>query len=338
MRRAKGRAQRRPPADDRSARPAHRRLHDVPVIEVFVKPGDIVKPDDALVTLESDKATMEVPSPVGGVVKACASRSATRQRRHADRVAEDGTDGCGRRAARRRRRIRRQRPRHARDRSAARARASPAAAPAASAPTPRRPHRRSRRAVDAEAVQGAHASPSVRKFARELGVDLSRVTGTGPKGRILQEDVQAFVKQRARRRRGAPARAAAAPAAARSTCCRGRRSISRSSAPIEAMPLSRIKKISGANLARNWVMIPHVTQFDDADITDLEALRVALNKENEKAGVKITMLAFLIKAARRGAAQVPGFQRVARRRRTWSSSSTSTSASPPTRRTGSSCR
>jgi pyruvate dehydrogenase E2 component (dihydrolipoamide acetyltransferase) len=135
----------------------------------------------------------------------------------------------------------------------------------------------------------------VRKFARELGVDIVKVSGGGPKGRILHDDVQQFVR-----------RALAAPAAGAAAATAGAGALELLPWPsvdfakfgaIEAKPLSRIRKISGANLARNWVMIPHVTQFDDADITDLEALRVALNKENEKAGVKVTMLAFLIRAA-----------------------------------------
>jgi pyruvate dehydrogenase E2 component (dihydrolipoamide acetyltransferase) len=132
----------------------------------------------------------------------------------------------------------------------------------------------------------------VRKFARELGVDLSKVTGTGPNGRITHEDVQGFVK--GVMTRGAPA--------AGTTGVGGLDLLPwpkvdfAKFGPVETVPLSRIRKISGANLARNWVMIPHVTQFDEADITSLEALRVALNKENEKAGVKVTMLAFLIKA------------------------------------------
>ncbi len=134
----------------------------------------------------------------------------------------------------------------------------------------------------------------MRKFARELGVDLSRVKGSGPKGRVLQEDVQSFVKT---------AMSAGTPAGGGVS---GGGSLSllpwptvdfAKFGPVEARPLSRIKKISGANLARNWVMIPHVTQFDEADITDLEAFRVTLNKENEKAGIKVTMLAFLIKAS-----------------------------------------
>jgi len=152
----------------------------------------------------------------------------------------------------------------------------------------------------------AHASPAVRRFARELGVDLARVTGSGPKARITQEDVQAFVK----RVLSAPAAQPAAGAVS------GGGTLNLLPWPqvdfakwgeVEAKPLSRIRKISGANLARNWVMIPHVTQFDEADVTDLEALRVALNKENEKAGVKVTMLAFLIRAAVAALRRFPDF-------------------------------
>jgi pyruvate dehydrogenase E2 component (dihydrolipoamide acetyltransferase) len=131
----------------------------------------------------------------------------------------------------------------------------------------------------------------VRKFARELGVDLSKVTGTGPNGRITHDDVQGFVK--GVMTRGAPAAAAAGGGL---ELLPWPKVDFAKFGPVESIPLSRIRKISGANLARNWVMIPHVTQFDEADITSLEALRVALNKENEKAGVKVTMLAFLIKA------------------------------------------
>ena len=145
----------------------------------------------------------------------------------------------------------------------------------------------------------------MRKFARELGADLARVVGTGPKGRILQEDVQNFVKQALH---GAAAPGAAAGAVG------GMQNLLpwpvvdfTKFGPVETRPLSRIRKISGANLARNWVMIPHVTQFDDADITDLEALRVRLNQENEKAGVKITMLAFLIKASVAALKKFPDF-------------------------------
>jgi len=164
--------------------------------------------------------------------------------------------------------------------------------------------------IDSERFKAAHASPSVRKFARELGVDLARVAGTGPKGRILQEDVQSFVKQALR---GA-ATAGAAGAAGAGITGGGALNLLpwptvdfAKFGPVEARPLSRIRKISGANLARNWVMIPHVTQFDEADITDLEAFRVRLNKENEKAGVKVTMLAFLIKASVAALKKFPDF-------------------------------
>ena len=149
--------------------------------------------------------------------------------------------------------------------------------------------------ADRLAGQVAHASPSVRRFARELGVDVGKVTGTGPKGRITQSDVQTFVK-------GVMSGAAAAPAAAAATSTGTLNLLPwpqvdfAKFGPIEVKPLSRIKKISGPNLARNWVMIPAVTYHEDADITELEALRVQLNKENEKSGVKLTMLAFLIKA------------------------------------------
>jgi len=147
--------------------------------------------------------------------------------------------------------------------------------------------------VDSETFKKAHASPSVRAFARELGVDLSRITGTGPKGRILQEDVQKYVKQVMS---GAPVAPAAGGVGGAALGLLPWPQIDFSKfGPVESKPLPRIKKISGANLHRNWVMIPHVTNHDDADITELEAFRVKLNKENEKSGIKVTMLAFLIK-------------------------------------------
>jgi pyruvate dehydrogenase E2 component (dihydrolipoamide acetyltransferase) len=204
-----------------------------------------------------------------------------------------------------------------RDAAASAADAAPKAAAEAAAPSPapspepcrercsgacgastrccRGPRRRRPRST-ASAFTAAHASPSVRKFARELGVDLARVTGTGPNGRIRHEDVQGFVKS--------ALSGAAASGAAGAITGGGALNLLpwptvdfAKFGPVEARPLSRIRKISGANLARNWVMIPHVTQFDEADITGLEAFRVALNKENEKAGIKVTMLAFLISAS-----------------------------------------
>lgn len=156
----------------------------------------------------------------------------------------------------------------------------------------------------------SHASPSVRKFARELGVDVGQVQGTGPKGRITQDDVTAFVKgvmtgQRALA--GAPAGTSATAGGGELNLLPWPKIDFTKFGPIEAKPLSRIKKISGANLHRNWVMIPHVTNNDEADITELEALRVQLNKENEKAGVKVTMLAFVIKAVVSALKKFPTF-------------------------------
>jgi len=161
--------------------------------------------------------------------------------------------------------------------------------------------------VDAPAREGtlkAHASPSVRKFARELGVDLAKVQGTGPKDRILATDVQAYVK-------GAIARG---PAPAPSAGAGGGLNLLpwpevdfAKYGPVELQPVARIKKISAANLARNWVMIPHVTNNDEADITELEAFRVRLNKENEKSGLRVTMLAFLVKACVAALKRFPEF-------------------------------
>jgi pyruvate dehydrogenase E2 component (dihydrolipoamide acetyltransferase) len=247
---------------------------DIPVIEVFVKAGDTVKAEDPLISLESDKATMDVPSPLGGVVQAVKVKVG-------DKVSEGVvvlTLGTGNAAV------------------AAPAAAAPIAAPAA-APTPaaKVTSATAASAIDEAAFGLAYAGPGVRKLAREAGADLGRVKGTGDKGRILREDVESFAK-------GAPAAAKPTTAAASA----GVGGIDLLPWPkvdftkfgaIESKSLSRIKKISGANLHRNWVMIPHVTNHDDADITDLESFRVQLNKENEKSGVKVSMLAFMIKAA-----------------------------------------
>ena len=265
----------------------------VPVIDVFVKVGDTVKVDDALVTLESDKATMDVPSSAAGIVKEVKVKLG-------DKVSEGSviiiveTAGGGAVAA-------------AAPQAAAPA---PAAAPAntpASAPAPAKAAAAPAAAVAPTLPLGskAHASPSVRAYARELGVDLGRVTATGPKGRILKEDVTGFIKG-----------VMSAPAAAAG----GGASLGggldllpwpkvdfAKFGPVEVQPLSRIKKISGQNLSRNWVMIPAVTYHEDADITDLEAFRVQINKENEKSGAKLTMLAFLIKACVKAMQKHPEF-------------------------------
>ena len=293
---------------------------DVPVIEVFVKPGDIVQAEDPLVTLESDKATMEVPAPLGGVVEGVRVGVGDRVSEGSPlltlKTSQTGAEPASRSTPP-------SYPDNA-DRAIppmgiAASGAPPGAAASESAAVSRdgvsrpvqRPDVQQQAGAAAEAQRpagAAHASPSVRKFARELGVDIARVSGTGPKGRIVHEDVQQFVKTALARTPAGPVAGAAGAAGAGGLSVLPWPHVDFAKfGPVESKPRSRIGKISGANLARNWVMIPHVTQFDDADITDLEALRVALNKENEKAGVRITMLAFLIKAAVASLKHFPDF-------------------------------
>jgi pyruvate dehydrogenase E2 component (dihydrolipoamide acetyltransferase) len=266
---------------------------DVPVIEVFVKPGDTVKPEDSLVTLESDKATMDVPAPSAGVVKELNVKVG-------DKVSEGsvillleaaGTTQPASGSAKK----------NDAPPAPSAAPQTAAAPPAAAKPTAAL----SAAPVDNEAFKAAHASPSVRAFARVLGVDLAKVKGSGPKDRILQEDVQNYVKQVMSGAAAAPA--AAAPSGAALGLLPWPQVDFSKFGPVESKPLSRIKKISGANLHRNWVMIPHVTNHEDADITDLEDFRVRLNKENEKSGIKVTMLAFLIKASVAALKKFPEF-------------------------------
>jgi pyruvate dehydrogenase E2 component (dihydrolipoamide acetyltransferase) len=267
---------------------------DVPVIEVFVKPGDAVKPEDPLVTLESDKATMDVPAPSAGVVKELKVKVG-------DKVSEGSVilllEAAGT-----------TQPAASGSAKTDAPAAEPAAAPqtAAAAPAAAKPAAAPAAApVDNEAFKVAHASPSVRAFARVLGVDLSKVKGSGPKDRILQEDVQNHVKQVVSGAAAVPA--AAPPGGAALGLLPWPQVDFAKFGPVESKPLSRIKKISGANLHRNWVMIPHVTNHEDADITDLEAFRVRLNKENEKSGLKMTMLAFLIKVSVAALKKFPEF-------------------------------
>ncbi len=276
---------------------------DVPVIELLVKPGDAVKKEDPLVTLESDKATMEVPSPATGVVQSLRVKVG-------DKVSE-GSVVLVLEAA------------EAGAAAAAPAPSAPPAGPAAPpAPAPASPSPAAQPAPEVApsstarpapvepppeaAGAPAHASPGVRRFARELGVDLSRVRGSGPKGRIVKEDVQSFVKDAL-----AGGGAAAAPRAGAGFADLGLPAWPKVDfakfGPVDLQPLSRIKKISGPALARNWVMIPHVTQFDEADITELEEFRARLNQENAKAGVKLTPLAFLVKACVAALKRFPDF-------------------------------
>lgn len=267
---------------------------DVAVIELLVKVGDTVKEEQSLFTVESDKASMEIPSPAAGVVKELKIKVGdTVNVGDFVAVLEGSAPAAAASAAPA------PAPAAAAPAPAAQAAApapATAAAPAASAAAAPAPH-----APGAAPIGLPHASPSVRKFARELGVPLEEVKGSGPKGRITEADVQAFTKQVMSGGLQTKAQAAKAPAASGG-----------SGAGLDLLPwpkvdfakfgaverkdLSRIKKISGANLHRNWVMIPHVTNNDEADITELEAFRVSTNKENEKSGVKVTMLAFVIKA------------------------------------------
>nr|WP_315257573.1 dihydrolipoyllysine-residue acetyltransferase [uncultured Duganella sp.] len=270
---------------------------EVEVIEVMVKVGDTIKVDQSLLTVESDKASMEIPSSHAGVVKEVKVKVGDKVAMGTIVFVVDAVGGPAAAAPA---------PAAAAPASAAAAAPSPAPAPAPAAAAP------------ATASQGsvttgklAHASPSIRKFARELGVDLGKVPGSGPKGRITQIDVQNYVK-------GVIAGTVASPAAAAGGAVGGGGNFSVLPWPsldfskfgeTELLPLSRIKKISGPNLHRNWVQIPHVTQFDDADITDLEAFRVESNAATakNKDATKLTMLAFVIKASVAALKKFPTF-------------------------------
>ena len=263
---------------------------DVPVIDLFVKVGDTIKVDDAIATLESDKATMDVPSTVAGTVKEVLVQLGSKVSEGSLLIKVE--TGAGTPAA-----------------AAQPAAPAPAAAPApVSAPAAASTVAAAPAALAPALPIGSkvHASPSVRAYARELGVDLSKVPATGPKGRIVKEDLTKYVKG-----------VMSGPVAASTGGISGGGTLDLLPWPkvdfskfgeIEVKPLSRIKKISGQNLSRNWVMIPAVTYHEDADITDLEAFRVMLNKENEKGGgAKLTMLAFLVKACVKALQKFPEF-------------------------------
>ena len=276
---------------------------EVPVIELYVKVGDSIKVDDAIATLESDKATMDVPSTVAGVVKEVLVQLGSKVGEGTVLIKVE--TGASAPAA-----------------APVSKAAAPAAAPAAiSAPISAStlgPAVASMVATSAPvavapglpAGSKVHASPSVRAYARELGVDLSKVAATGPKNRIVKEDLTKYVK-------GVMTGSISGPVASATGGVVGGGVLDLLPWPkvdfakfgeIEVKPLSRIKKISGQNLSRNWVMIPAVTYHEDADITDLEAFRVQLNKENEKGGgAKLTMLAFLMKACVKGLQKFPEF-------------------------------
>ncbi len=254
---------------------------DVPVIEVLVKPGDRVKKNDSLITLESEKASMEVPAQADGVVQDVKVKVGDKVSQGMP-IASIATQAA----------------------PAANAPAARAAAPAAGAPpTPASPAATAPSSPRPGGNGMVHAGPSIRRFARELGVDLQQLRGSGPNGRITREDVQGFVKgalHARRRARRAPPRLL--------DCRRGRSSISHSTARPSDKPLSRIKKLSGPNLHRNWVQIPHITNYDEADVTSIEELRNEVNAEQAKSGgPKLTMLAFLIRASVAALQRFPEF-------------------------------
>ncbi|WP_295380530.1 dihydrolipoyllysine-residue acetyltransferase, partial [uncultured Pseudacidovorax sp.] len=276
---------------------------DVAVIEVLVKPGDTVKAEQSLITVESDKASMEIPSPAAGTIKELKVKVGDTVNIGDLIGLMEGAAGAAPAAS------------PAAPASApAQATASPAPAQAAAAPAPAAASVPAHDPTKTPATGLPHASPSVRKFARELGVPLEEVKGSGPKGRITQDDVQGFTKAVMSGATQTKAQAAKAPAggggnadgAALGLLPWPKVDFAKFGA-VERKDLSRIKKISGANLHRNWVMIPHVTNNDEADITELEAFRVSTNKENEKSGVKVTMLAFVIKAVVAALKKFPEF-------------------------------
>jgi pyruvate dehydrogenase E2 component (dihydrolipoamide acetyltransferase) len=272
---------------------------DIEVIEILVKVGDSVKAEDSLLTLESDKATMEIPSPKAGVVKELKLKAGDKVSQGTLALLLDVTAGASAPAAAK-----------AATPAAAPApafAAAPAAAPA-KAPAPAvaqapAPAPTTATTIDEASFAKAHASPSVRRFARELGVNLGAVKGTGPKNRIQQIDVQQFVKAELSKPRGA---ASSGSGVGLDLLAWPKVDFAKFGM-VESVPLSRIKKLSGANLARNWVMIPHVTQFDEADITELEAFRKSTNEETMKQGAKVTILAYLIKASVAALKQFPDF-------------------------------
>lgn len=276
-------------------------FESVDVIELLVKEGDTVAKDDSLITLESDKASMDIPAPFGGVVKSISMKVGDKAAQGGLILTLDATE----------------------DAPAEKPAAQPSTTPVVATvtvdekpvaiPEPSRPVPEVPKIIQpqtmpnpigasAVAVDGklAHASPSVRKFARELGVNLSLVRGSGSKNRISQEDVQAFVKGELAKPRsenmGSGLTTLAMPVIDFSQF-----------GEIEHKPLSRIKKLSGANLHRNWVTAPHVTQFDEADITDLEDFRKSMLADAEKRGAKLTLLAFLMKAVVNALRTYPNF-------------------------------
>jgi pyruvate dehydrogenase E2 component (dihydrolipoamide acetyltransferase) len=293
---------------------------NVPVIEVLVKAGDTVTKDQGLITLESDKATMEVPSSAAGVVKEVKVKVGDEVKEGTVVVMLEAGEAAEKPAAAKaeapaKTEAKAEAPKAESKPAPSAPAETPAAKPQAVAEAPAKTGGESLSAgtpnsppieFGASTVMPAnvpYASPAIRLFARELGVDLTKVKGSARNGRISKEDVQGFVKSALASGGGT---ASASSGIGLNLLPWPKVDFSKFG-EVETKPLSKIKKISGANLARNWVMIPHVTQHDDADVTDLETLRVSLNKENEKAGIKFTMLGFIIKAVVAALKKYPDF-------------------------------
>ncbi len=279
---------------------------DVAVIEVFVKPGDAIKVEQSLVTVESDKAAMEIPSSHAGVLKELKVKVGDKINIGDLLAILEGAAAAGASAPA----AAAPGPVSASNQAPALANTAQSATNSVAASAPA--HNPMHNPVVAPTGALPHASPSVRKFARELGVPLDEVKGSGHKGRITEADIQGFTKSVMSGATATKAIASKAPAAgsgdgAALGLIPWPKVDFTKFGPIERKEMSRIKKISGQNLTRNAIMIPAVTNHDDADITDLEAFRISTNKENEKAGVKVTMLAFLIKACVSALKKFPDF-------------------------------
>src|SRR5687768_3725941 len=273
---------------------------DVEVIDVLVKAGDKIEVDTPLITLETEKATMDVPSTAAGVVKSVAMKKGDRVSKGSVIVQVEGGEAKG--EAKKAPAASGSSPTPAPTEASkskpaeSQAPAAPAAPPAQPAPTANRERQPAPIAINEAGFASAHASPSVRKFARELGVDLGAVKGTGLKGRITPDDVKAWVKQALK----------AAPAAAGGSALPKVPEVDFAKfGPVEVKPLGRIQKISGPRLQASWVNVPHVWQLDEADITDLEEARNKLKGDASKAGVKLTPLAFILRACVKALREFP---------------------------------
>ncbi len=262
----------------------------VEVIEILVAPGDSINVEDPIVSLESDKAAMEIPSPVAGTVKEVKVSLGDKVSEGNLLITVEASEAASADTATE------ETPVEAAPAEAAKAEPAPVPAKQPATPSPR-PSPTASISINEEGFSKAHASPSVRKFARELGADLSQMSGSGAKDRILKEDVKAWVKQAlAQGSQGGGLGVEPMPEIDFSQF-----------GDIDIQPLTRINKLTGKFLHRNWVTVPHVTQFDEADITELEKFRKQLNKENEKEGIRITVLAFLMKALVSAVKEFPRF-------------------------------